>query len=65
MLDSVLHVVQVRIRNCNSFLLNTVTAIILICFTLGNILPGLRFHGRPLLVLTPNLWKCQGYLKAS
>lgn len=64
-LDSVLCVVQVRIGNRNSFFLNTVTAIILIYFTLGNILLGLCFHGRhtPLLVATLDLWKRPGSLK--
>lgn len=37
---------QVGIGNRNSFFLNTVTAITLIYFTLGNILLGLCFHGR-------------------
>ena len=61
MLDSVLRVVQVRIGNCNSFFLNTVIAIILIYFTLGNIVPGLCFYGRhtPLLA-TLDLWKMSG-----
>lgn len=55
-------VVQVGIGNRNSFFLNTVTAINLIYFTLGNILLGLCFHGRHTLVLvvTPDLWKMSG-----